>query len=63
MELEAFFRERLPRLEPIELASEPESMATMFVGGEADADPLPSPVGDCGARPLARLEAARIGQG
>ena len=33
MELEAFFRELLPRLESIELAGEPESMATTFVGG------------------------------
>jgi cytochrome P450 len=33
MELEAFFRELLPRLEHIELAGEPESMATTFVGG------------------------------
>jgi cytochrome P450 len=33
MELEAFFRELLPRLDHIELAAEPESMATTFVGG------------------------------
>lgn len=33
MELEAFLRELLPRLEHIELAGEPESMATTFVGG------------------------------
>jgi cytochrome P450 len=33
MELEAFFRELLPRLEHVELAGEPESMATTFVGG------------------------------
>lgn len=33
MELEAFFRELLPRLDHIELAGEPESMATTFVGG------------------------------
>lgn len=33
MELEAFFRELLPRLEHIELVGEPESMATTFVGG------------------------------
>jgi cytochrome P450 len=33
MELEAFFRELLPRLESIELAGETESMATTFVGG------------------------------
>ncbi len=33
MELEAFFRELLPRLDWIELAGEPESMATTFVGG------------------------------
>lgn len=33
MELEAFFRELLPRLESIELAGTPESMATTFVGG------------------------------
>ena len=33
MELESFFRELLPRLERIELAGEPESMATTFVGG------------------------------
>jgi len=33
MELEAFFRELLPRLQHIELAGEPESMATTFVGG------------------------------
>ena len=33
MELEAFFRELLPRLESVELAGEPESMATTFVGG------------------------------
>jgi cytochrome P450 len=33
MELEAFFRELLPRLEHIELAGQPESMATTFVGG------------------------------
>jgi cytochrome P450 len=33
MELEAFFAELLPRLESIELAAEPESMATTFVGG------------------------------
>jgi cytochrome P450 len=33
MELEAFFRELLPRLEHAELISEPESMATTFVGG------------------------------
>ena len=33
MELEAFFRELLPRLEHAELAGEPESMATTFVGG------------------------------
>jgi cytochrome P450 len=33
MELEAFFRELVPRLESIELAGEPESMATTFVGG------------------------------
>jgi cytochrome P450 len=31
MELESFFRELLPRLERIELAGEPESMATTFV--------------------------------
>lgn len=33
MELEAFFRELLPRLESIELAGEVQSMATTFVGG------------------------------
>lgn len=33
MELEAFFRELLPRLEHVELAGDPESMATTFVGG------------------------------
>jgi cytochrome P450 len=33
MEIEAFFRELLPRLEHIELAGEPRSMATTFVGG------------------------------
>jgi cytochrome P450 len=33
MELEAFFRELLPRLQHIELAGEPEEMATTFVGG------------------------------
>jgi len=33
MELEAFLRELLPRLEHVELAGEPESMATTFVGG------------------------------
>jgi len=33
MEIEAFFRELLPRLDAIELASEPQSMATTFVGG------------------------------
>ena len=33
MELEAFFRELLPRLEHAELAGQPESMATPFVGG------------------------------
>jgi cytochrome P450 len=33
MELEAFFHELLPRLEHVELAAEPESMATTFVGG------------------------------
>ena len=33
MEIEAFFRELLPRLERIELADEPQSMATTFVGG------------------------------
>jgi len=33
MELEAFFRELLPRLEHAELAGQPESMATTFVGG------------------------------
>jgi hypothetical protein len=33
MELEAFFRELLPRLEHVELAGQPESMATTFVGG------------------------------
>ena len=33
MELEAFFRELLPRLEHVELAGRPESMATTFVGG------------------------------
>ncbi|HYV57519.1 MAG TPA: cytochrome P450 [Candidatus Nitrosopolaris sp.] len=33
MELEAFFRELLPRLEYAELAGQPESMATTFVGG------------------------------
>jgi cytochrome P450 len=33
MELEAFFRELLPRLEHVELAGKPESMATTFVGG------------------------------
>jgi cytochrome P450 len=33
MEIEAFFRELLPRLEHVELAGEPESMATTFVGG------------------------------
>lgn len=33
MELEAFLRELLPRLDHIELAGEPESMATTFVGG------------------------------
>lgn len=33
MEVEAFLRELLPRLEHIELAGEPESMATTFVGG------------------------------
>jgi cytochrome P450 len=33
MELEAFFRELLPRLDHAELAAEPESMATTFVGG------------------------------
>jgi len=33
MELRAFFRELLPRLESIELAGEPEYTATTFVGG------------------------------
>jgi cytochrome P450 len=33
MELEAFFRELLPRLDHIELAGPAESMATTFVGG------------------------------
>jgi cytochrome P450 len=33
MEIEAFFRELLPRLDHIELAGEPRSMATTFVGG------------------------------
>jgi cytochrome P450 len=33
MELQTFFRELLPRLEHIELAGEPELMATTFVGG------------------------------
>jgi cytochrome P450 len=33
MELRAFFRELLPRLESIELAREPEYTATTFVGG------------------------------
>jgi cytochrome P450 len=33
MELEAFFRELLPRLDRIELAGEPRSMAATFVGG------------------------------
>jgi len=33
MELEAFFRELLPRLEHVELDGTPESMATTFVGG------------------------------
>jgi cytochrome P450 len=33
MEIEAFLRELLPRLEHVELAGEPESMATTFVGG------------------------------
>jgi cytochrome P450 len=33
MELEAFFRELLPRLDSIELAGPVESMATTFVGG------------------------------
>ena len=33
MELEAFFRELLPRLEHVELDGAPESMATTFVGG------------------------------
>jgi cytochrome P450 len=33
MELRAFFRELLPRLEAIELAGEPEYTATTFVGG------------------------------
>lgn len=33
MEVEAFLRELLPRLDHIELADEPESMATTFVGG------------------------------
>jgi cytochrome P450 len=33
MELRAFFRELLPRLETIELAGEPEYTATTFVGG------------------------------
>ena len=33
LELQAFFRELLPRLEHIELAGEPELMATTFVGG------------------------------
>jgi len=33
MELEAFFRELLPRLDHVELAGKPESMATTFVGG------------------------------
>ena len=33
MELQAFFRELLPRLEHVELAGEPQSMATTFVGG------------------------------
>lgn len=33
MELQAFFEELLPRLEHVELAGEPESMATTFVGG------------------------------
>lgn len=33
MELDAFFRELLPRLEHVELAGTPESMATTFVGG------------------------------
>jgi cytochrome P450 len=33
MELEAFFAELLPRLDHVELAGEPEYMATTFVGG------------------------------
>jgi cytochrome P450 len=33
MELEAFFRELLPRLEHVELDGTPESMATTFVRG------------------------------
>jgi cytochrome P450 len=33
MELRAFFRELLPRLEAIELTAEPEYTATTFVGG------------------------------
>ncbi|HEV7733574.1 MAG TPA: cytochrome P450 [Candidatus Binatia bacterium] len=33
MELEAFFRELLPRLDAVELAGPSESMATTFVGG------------------------------
>ena len=33
LELQTFFRELLPRLEHIELAGEPELMATTFVGG------------------------------
>src|SRR5258705_872622 len=41
MELEAFFRELLPRLEAIELAGPAESMATTFVGGPQRL-PLPS---------------------
>jgi cytochrome P450 len=33
MELKAFFKELLPRLESIELAGEPKWMKTIFVGG------------------------------
>jgi cytochrome P450 len=33
METRALFDELLPRLESVELAGQPESMATLFVGG------------------------------
>jgi cytochrome P450 len=33
MELKAFFRELIPRLDHIELAGDPKWMKTIFVGG------------------------------